>query len=85
MFRGMSEIRMVKSVAKASARGGLEFVCIYSFNLPARRRAGSTSTAQMEARGGRGCVPDPRTWTPPGKWLGEQFIADAEALLRPRT
>lgn len=76
MFRGMSEIRMVN---QSLTRGGSEFVRIYSFNPPRSKTCWiNEHCAEMEARGER--VFRSTYLDAPREWLGEQFIADAEAL-----
>ena len=76
MFRGMSEIRMVN---QSLTRGGSEFVRIYSFNPPRSKSCWiNEHCAEMEARGER--VFRSTYLDAPREWLGEQFIADAEAL-----
>lgn len=76
MFRGMAEIRMVN---QSLTRGGSEFVRIYSFNPPRSKTCWvNEHTTAMEARGER--VFRSTYLDAPREWLGEQFVADAEAL-----
>ncbi|MFR2588606.1 MAG: phage terminase large subunit, partial [Adlercreutzia equolifaciens] len=76
MFRGMAEIRMVN---QSLTRGGSEFVRLYSFNPPRSKTCWiNEHCADMEARGER--VFRSTYLDAPREWLGEQFIADAEAL-----
>ncbi len=76
MFRGMSEIRMVN---QSITRGGSEFVRLYSFNPPRSKSCWiNEHCAEMEARGER--VFRSTYLDAPREWLGDQFIADAEAL-----
>lgn len=76
MFRGMSEIRMVN---QSITRGGSEFVRLYTFNPPRSKSCWiNEHCVEMEARGER--VFRSTYLDAPREWLGDQFIADAEAL-----
>lgn len=76
MFRGMAEIR---SVNQSLTRGGSSFVRLYTFNPP-RSRSCWINRHVDELRD-RGVEVFSSTYLEaPPEWLGEQFIADAEAL-----
>lgn len=78
-FRGMAEIRTIR---QSASRGGDSFVRFYTFNPPRSKDSwANVEAARVESS------PDPtemRVFSSyleaPKEWLGEQFIADAEAL-----
>lgn len=76
MFRDMAEIRKVN---QSASRGGDGVVRLYSFNPP--RSTLSWANAEMARRREAGLPVWRSCYTSvPREWLGEQFVADAEAL-----
>lgn len=75
-FRGMAEIR---TVMQSIARGGDRTVRVYTYNPPRTRDNWANREADRRRDAGEevfeSCYTDA-----PREWLGEQFIADAEAL-----
>lgn len=74
-FAGMREIR---SVHQSIMRGGERFWCFYSFNPP-RSRDSWVNRELLSGRDDR-VVHTSDYRTAPVEWLGEQFVAEAEAL-----
>lgn len=76
MFRGMAEIR---SVNQSLTRGGSSFVRLYTYNPPRSRSC--WINRHVDGMRDRGEEVFSSTYLEaPREWLGEQFIADAEAL-----
>lgn len=73
-FPGMEDVRSIK----ASVGRGTEAVTIFTYNPPVSRAHWVNEEAGREAPGKLAHRSDYRDM--PGKWLGEGFIADAEAL-----
>lgn len=75
-FRGMAEIR---TVLQSVARGGDRTVRVYTYNPPRTRDNWANREAERRRDAGEevfeSCYLDA-----PREWLGEQFVADAEAL-----
>lgn len=76
-FGGMEEVR---NVQQSLMRGGDTFWCFYSFNPP-RSRDNWVNKHLMVDRPGNEVYRTTYLDVPP-KWLGEQFIIEAEELLR---
>lgn len=74
-FSGMGELR---SVLQSVLRGGNRFCCLYTYNPPRGRRHWLNLEAQRQVAGRLYHHSDYRSM-PPG-WLGEEFLAEAEAL-----
>lgn len=79
LLRGMAEVR---SVRQTVSRSSVPVVRMYTFNPPRTRDAwANDEVARVRAEGAPGeCVVDSCYTDAPVEWLGEQFIADAEAL-----
>lgn len=75
-FRGMSDIR---TVMQSIARGGDRTVRVYTYNPPRSRDNWANKEADRRRDAGEE-VFDSCYLDAPAEWLGEQFIADAEAL-----
>lgn len=75
-FRGMAEIR---TVMQSIARGGDRTVRVYTYNPPRTRDNWANREADRRRDAGQEVFESCYTDAPP-EWLGEQFIADAEAL-----
>lgn len=79
LLRGMAEVR---SVRQTVSRSSVPVVRLYTFNPPRTRDAwANDEVARVRAEGSPGeCVVDSCYTDAPPEWLGDQFIADAEAL-----
>lgn len=75
-FRGMAEIR---TVMQSVARGGDRTVRVFTYNPPRTRDNWANKEADRRRDAGEEVFDSCYTDAPP-EWLGEQFIADAEAL-----
>ncbi len=78
-FNGIEEIRTIN---QSLMRGGSKFDVFYSYNPPKSQR-NWVNTEVLEERPDR-IVHHSNYTTVPKKWLGEQFIAEAEHLKKTR-
>lgn len=75
-FRGMSDIR---TVMQSVARGGDRTVRVYTYNPPRTRDNWANKEADRRRDAGEEVFESCYLDAPP-EWLGDQFVADAEAL-----